>query len=192
MCALPSSNDGCPVVLSPDIPSTSWWSFCGEWRWSGDEVLQKGRLDHNTYWQECHKLARRAQFFCVWEGQEGACLQVPVSCMQRLTTFPTCQSTKICQRHQGNRIPFPASHVSAVWRMRVNAPERVTPLALKTWNQDAISTSNDAKSNLQGSIWQIPVSSTHHKNQLCHYIFLCYSKVSILWVGLGLTEISQS
>jgi hypothetical protein len=26
--------------------------------------------------------------------------------MQRLTTLPTCQSTEICQRHQGNRIPF--------------------------------------------------------------------------------------
>jgi hypothetical protein len=30
----------------------------------------------------------------------------------------------------------------------VDAPERVTPLALETWNWDATSTSNDAKLNL--------------------------------------------
>ena len=28
---LPLSIDRCPFVFSPDIPSTSWWSFCGEW-----------------------------------------------------------------------------------------------------------------------------------------------------------------
>ncbi len=31
-----------------------------------------------------------------------------------------------------------------------------------------------------------------HKNQVRLYIFLCDSEVSILWVGLGLTKISQS
>ncbi len=38
--------------------------------------------------------------------------------MQRLPTLPMCQSTEICQRCWGNRIPFPASHVLAVWRTR--------------------------------------------------------------------------
>ncbi len=33
-------------------------------------------------------------------------------------------------------------------RELVDAPERVTPLALETWNWDAMSTSNDAKLNL--------------------------------------------
>ncbi len=38
-------------------------------------------------------------------------------------------------------------------------------MALETWNWDATSTSNDAKLNLQGSIWQVAVSSTHHKTK---------------------------
>ena len=199
MCVLPSSNDRCPVVLSPDIPSTSWWSFCSEQRWSGDEVLKRGSLDLNTYWQECHKLAYRAQFFCVREGQERACLQVPVcsSC-----NWALCSAWLLCQRvsqpkfvnvvkKTGSRFQLPMCGRSGE-RELVDAPERVTPLALETWNWDATSTGNDAESNLWGSIWQIAVSSTHHKNQVCLYIFLCNSKVSILWVGLGLTEISQN
>jgi hypothetical protein len=59
--------------------------------------------------------------------------------------LPTCQSTKICQRHQGNQLPM-------CWQSEkqelVDAPERVTPLALETWNWDAMSTSNDTKLNL--------------------------------------------
>ncbi len=199
MYVLPSSNDGCPVVLSPDIPITSWWSFCGERQWSGDEVLQRGSLDLNSYWQECHKLARRAQFFRVQEGQEGACLQAPVcsSC-----NWALCNAWLLCQyvsqpkfvnivKETGSRFQLPMCRRSEE-RELVDAPERVTSLALETWNWDATSTSNDAKLNLWGSIWQIAVSSTHHKNQVHLYIFLCNSKESILWVGSGSTEISQS
>ncbi len=32
----------------------------------------------------------------------------------------------------------------------------------------------------------------YRKNQVRLYIFLCNSEVSIMWVGLGLTEISQN
>ncbi len=169
MCVLPSSNDGCPVVFSPDILSTSWWSFCGEQQWSGDEVLQRGSFNLDSHQQEYYKLARPAQFFCVQEGQEGACLQAPVcsSC-----DWALCSAWLLCQRisrpkfvnvvkETGSRL-----HLPMCWRSEkqelVNAPERGTPLALETWIWDATSTSNDAKLNLRGSTWQVAVSSTHH------------------------------
>ncbi len=199
MCVLPSSIDRCPVVFSQDIPSTSWWSFCGERRQSGDEVLQRGSFDLNSHQQEYYKLARHAQFFHVREGQEGVCLQVLVcsSC-----NWALCSTWLLCQRvsqpkflniveETGSRFQLPMCWQSEK-RELVDAPEKVTPLALETWNWDATSTSNDAKLNLWGSIWQVAVSSTHHKNQVHLYIFLCNSKVSILWVGLVSTEISQS
>ncbi len=69
--------------------------------------------------------------------------------MQRLTTLPTCQLTKFVNvvKETGSHFQLPMCWWSEE-RELVDAPERVTPLALETWNWDATTTSNDAKSNL--------------------------------------------
>ncbi len=124
MCVLPSSINGCLVVLSPDIPSTSWWSFCGEQQWSGDEVSKKREPQSQYLLTGMPQTCPPCTILSCPRRSRGrmppssGLIFMRLGFMQRLTTLPTCQSTKICQRCQENRVPFPASHVLAVWRTR--------------------------------------------------------------------------
>lgn len=72
--------------------------------------------------------------------------------MQHLTILLTClpKMVAIYQRHPGYRVYFPASHVLAVWQMRIclTVSEGVTSLALATWDWYAVHSGHDEKWHL--------------------------------------------
>ncbi len=111
-CFLPRYTINFMVVI--------WWWTAMKWWWSFAKRELWYRFPSTRILQTCPSCTillcpRRSRGSM---PPSSGLLFMQLGFMQRLTALPMCQSTEICQRHWGNRVPFPASHMLVVWKMR--------------------------------------------------------------------------
>ena len=158
-CVLPPSINRCLFIFSPDIPPTSWWSFCGEWAAISIPIDRNSTnlpTVHNSF---VSKNIKRKHAFKFRSALHATGLYAA------LHYFTNESFDQNCERCLGCRVSFQASLCwkSEEWEP-INASEGITPLALEIRDWDAVPTSNDEDLKFQRSFWQVPISTTHHKN----------------------------
>ncbi len=111
-CSLPSYTINFMVVILWWTAMKWWWSFAKREPWSQFLLTGMPQTCPLCTIFLCPRRSRGSMHL------SSSLLFMQLGFMQRLSTLPMCQLTKICQWCRGNRIPFPASHVLAVWITR--------------------------------------------------------------------------